>query len=115
MSLEDFQLLENETIDNSIIKKDFLKIYHQPAANSNDSDQNIEFILGANNNYQIDNAYLQNEMTIEKDVAVVANRAFATVVAIRLVNIAFAYCFKEDRLSMIGSSDIEHNIYCGKI
>ena len=27
MSLEDFQLLDNEPLDNSIIKKDFTKIY----------------------------------------------------------------------------------------
>ena len=27
--LEDFQLLDNETLDNSIIKRDFTKIYHQ--------------------------------------------------------------------------------------
>ena len=27
MSLEDFQLLDNEPIDNTIIKRDFLKVY----------------------------------------------------------------------------------------
>ena len=46
MSLDDFQLIDNEKIDNSIIKKDFLKIYHQQAANLNDFDQNIDFIFG---------------------------------------------------------------------
>ena len=29
MRLEDFQLIDNEPIDNSIIKRDFIKIYHQ--------------------------------------------------------------------------------------
>ena len=28
MSLEDFQLLDNEPLDNSIIKRDFTKINH---------------------------------------------------------------------------------------
>ena len=29
MSLEDFQLLDNEPFDNSIIKRDFAIIYHR--------------------------------------------------------------------------------------
>ena len=29
MSLEDFQLLGNEPLDNSIIKRDFTKLYHR--------------------------------------------------------------------------------------
>ena len=60
MSLEDFQLLDNETIDNSIIKTDFLKVYHQKGAQLNQSDQNIEFIFGENNNFhKIGDAYLE--------------------------------------------------------
>ena len=67
MSLEDFQLMDNEASDSSLLKRDFLKVYHQQAANFNDSDQNIEFIFGENiNSYQIGKAYLQFEMTIEK-------------------------------------------------
>ena len=38
MIFEDFQLRENPTVDISIIKRDFLKNYHQEAANLNDSD-----------------------------------------------------------------------------
>ena len=38
MSLEDFQLIDIEPIDNSIIKRDFLKVYHQKGANLNDSN-----------------------------------------------------------------------------
>ena len=41
MSVEDFQLLDNEPLDNSIIKRDFTKIYQ-----INQSDQNIEFSFG---------------------------------------------------------------------
>ena len=38
MSLEDFQLIDNETIDKSIIKNIiiFSKLYHQQAANLKD-------------------------------------------------------------------------------
>ena len=36
MSLEDFQLIYNETIDISILKRDFLKNFHQQAAKMND-------------------------------------------------------------------------------
>ena len=50
MSLEDFQLLDNESLVNSIIKRDFTKIYHQQGAQLNQSDQIIEFIFGENNN-----------------------------------------------------------------
>ena len=61
MSLENFQLIDNETIDNSIIESYFLKKYHQQAASLNDSDLNIDFLFWReNNNYhQIDNANLQ--------------------------------------------------------
>ena len=29
MSLEDFQFIDNEPIDNSIVKRDSTKVYHQ--------------------------------------------------------------------------------------
>ena len=51
MSLEDFQLLDNEPFDNSIIKTDFTKIYHRQGDQLNQSDQNIEFIFGENTIY----------------------------------------------------------------
>ena len=67
MSLEDFQLLDNEPLDNSIIKRDFTKIYHRQGDQLNQSDQNIEFIFGENNNYhQIGNAYLEFNITVRK-------------------------------------------------
>ena len=40
MNLEDFQLKDNKPIDNSIVKRDFTKVYHQSGANLNDSNQN---------------------------------------------------------------------------
>ena len=44
MSLEDFQLLDNER-SNSITKIDFLIVYHQQGAQPNNADQNFEFIF----------------------------------------------------------------------
>ena len=59
MSHEDFEITDFETLDNSILRRDFLKPYHQPGANKDKADQNIEFIFGENNNYhQIENEYL---------------------------------------------------------
>ena len=93
-----------------------MKIYRQQAAKINDSNQNIEFIFGEKNNYsQISNAYLQYELTIEKDVAVAANRVLVNGDAFRLVNKAFADCFKEARLATTGGSDKQHNKYVGQV
>ena len=93
-----------------------LKFFNQQAANSKISDQNNEILFGENIiHYQIGNAYLQYEMKIEKFVALAANRVLVDGNAIRLVNNASAYCFKEARLSMTGGSDIEHNHYCGQV
>ena len=116
MSLDDFQLTDNELIDNSIIKRDILELYLQQAANLNDCDQNIDSIFGEKNNYyQIGNAYLHYELGIEKDVAVAANRILVTGDAIRPVNNAFGYCFREANLSLTGGSDIKHNNYVGQV
>ena len=112
MSLEDFQLLDNEPIDNSIIKRDFLKVYHQQGAQLNQSDQNIEFIFGENNNYhQIGNAYLEFNITVRK--ADTTN--FHNEDPILLVNNAFSFCFKEVGLSTSIGLDIEHNKFCGQV
>ena len=112
MSLEDFQLLDNEPIDNSIIKRDFTKIYHRQGDQLNQSDQNIEFIFGENNNYhQTGKAYLQFDITVRKD----DNTSFHNDDPIRLVNNGFAFCFKEARLSTSLDTDIEHNKFCPQV
>ena len=93
-----------------------MTIYHQQAANLKSFDQNIGVIIGEKNNYpQIDNAYLQYELTILKNVANAADRLLVDGDVIRLLNKAFAYCFKEARLSTSGGSDIEHNSFCGQV
>ena len=118
MSLDDFQLLDIEPFDNSIIKRDYLKLYHQQGANLNDSDQIVEIVFGEKNNYhQIGNAHLEFDITTRKAGGSnfnVTNDA-ATNDLIRLINNGFAYCFKGGRLSTTGGSDLEHNKIIGRI
>ena len=112
MSLEDFQLLDNESFDNSTIKRDFTKIYHQQGAQLNQSDQNIEFSFGEDNNYhQIGNGYLEFNITVRKN----DSTNFHIEDPIRILNKGYAFCFKEARLSTTIGSDIEHNKFCGLI
>ena len=57
MSIENFEILNNEPIDSSIMKKDFSKTYHQQGATLNDLDQNSQFVfLEFNIYHQIGNA-----------------------------------------------------------
>ena len=111
MSLEDFQLIDNEPIDNSIAKRDYTKVYHQQGANLNESNQNIEFIFGENNNYhQVGNGYLELDITARNTAG-----NFTNASVIRLVNNAFAYCFKEGTITTTVGMDIEHNRYVGPV
>ena len=112
MNLEDFQLLDNEPLDNSTIKRDFTTIYHRQGDQLNQSDQNIEFIFGENNNYhQIGNAYLEFNITVQKN----DTTNFHDDDPVRLVNNGFAYCFKEARFTTSIGGDIEINNLCGQI
>ena len=112
MSLEDFQILDNEPLDNSIIKRDFTLIYHRQGDQLNQSDQNIEFIFGENNNYhQIGNAYLEFNITVRKN----DTTNFHDDDPVSLVNNGFAFCFEEARLSTSLGSDIEINKFCGQV
>ena len=114
MSLEDFQLIDNEPIDNSIIKRDFVKVYHQQGAQLNDPDQNIEFIFGENNNYhQIGNSYLQFDITVRKADNNNFNNDAAVNEVIRLVNNGFAHCFKEGIIQTTGGLKIENIKFVG--
>ena len=116
MSLEDFQLIDDERIDDSIVKRDYTKVYHQSGANLNDSNQNVEFIFGENNNYyQIDNAYLEFDITIRKAVEAPNNPILVDGDQIRLINNAFAYCFSQATLSTTGGMDIEDIEYVGQV
>ena len=118
MSLEDFHLLDNEPIDNSIIKRDYLKTYHQQAALLNDPDQNLEFIFGENDKYnQVGNSHLGFDLALRK----AAGNKFnfidnpATKEVVRLVNNVFDYCFKEADLSNIRGMEIEQLNFLGQV
>ena len=79
----------------------------------NDPDQNIEFIFGDNNNYlQIGNSYLQIDITVRPQRAA---DAFGDDSPIRLVNNAFAQCFKEGVFTTTGGMEIENNTFLGQI
>ena len=105
-------MLDNEPLDNSIIKRDFTKIYHQQGDQLNQSDQNIDFIFGENNNYiQIGNGFLEFNITVRK----IDGTNFHYDDPIRLVNSGFAFAFKEARLTTSLGSDIEINKFCGQV
>ena len=110
--MEDFQLLDNEPLDNSIIKRGFTKKNHRQGDQLNQLDQNIEFIVGENNNYQqIGNAYLEFNITVRKN----DDSNFHHEDPVRLVNNWFPYCFKEARVGTTTGSDIEINKFCWQI
>ena len=113
MSAEDFQLIDDSKIDDSIIKRDFIKIYHQHGAEVNNENQNIKFYFGENLNYiQIGNSYLEIDIEIKKiDPGVALENADN----IRLVNNAFAYIFQEGRISTSAGTEIEHNKNLGYV
>ena len=102
--------LDNEVFDNSIVKRDFMKVNHQHGAQLNDPDQNIKFIFGEKNNYhQIGNAYLEHDITVQNPVAVFNDNS-----RIRLTNIGLAYVFQEAVLATTSGSNLEHNKYNGQ-
>ena len=111
MSLEDFQLIDNEPIDDSIVKRDYTKVYHQQGANLNDSNQNVDFIFGENNNYhQIGNGYLEFDITARNTAGNFTNMSVKS-----LVNNAFAYCFTQAALSATGGMDLKDIKYVGQV
>ena len=90
MSAEDFQLIDDSKIDDSIIKRDFINIYHQHGAEVNNENQNIKFYFGENLNYiQRGNDYLEIDLLVRKADAT----NFANADNIRLVNNGPAYIF----------------------
>ena len=87
-----------------------MKIYHQQAALLNDPDQNVEFIFGKKNiHHQIGNSHLGFDITSRKAIGNNFNFTSdpATNKVLRLVNNAYAYCFKEGKISITGGTEIE--------
>ena len=112
MNIEDFQFLDSEVFDNSIIKRHFMKVYHQQGAQLNDPIQNSKFIFGENNNFhQIGNAYLEYDTTVQNPAAVFDNNNSR----IKLNNNGLAYAFQEAVLATTSGSNLEHNKFVGQI
>ena len=111
LSLEEFQLLDNEPIDNSTIKRDFLKFYHQEGAQLNDPNLNIDFNFGENNNYhQIGNSYLELDISVRDPTAGFNNNAET-----RLVNNGFAFYFTEAPIATTGGMEIDQVKFLGQV
>ena len=116
MRAEGFQRNDNEKIDDSIIKRDFIKIYHQSGANVDAENSQIKFFFGENHNcFQVDDGYLEFDIIVGR-----FDGNPLTVTApgndiIRLVNNAIAYTIHEARISSSSGSEIEENKYCGPI
>ena len=111
MNLEVFQRLDNEPFDNSILIKDYLRVYHQQGANLNDSDQHAEFMFGENNNYhQLGNAYLEYDLTVQHPTAALDN-----ISRIRITNKGLAYVFEEAVWGTTSGSNLYYNKFEGQI
>ena len=115
MSVEDFQLIDIEKIDDSNIKRDFIKIYHQSGANVDVENSQIKIYFGENHKFiQVENGYL------EIDIRITRNDGIPFTVAprldtIRLVNNAFAYTIHDARISSSNGVEIEQNKFVGPI
>ena len=105
-------MIDDSKIDISIVKKDFIKIYHQHGAEVNNENQNIKFYFGENLSYiQKVNAFLEIDIEVRK-----ADRTdFTNADEIRFVNNVLAYIFQEVRLSTSAGTEIEHNKNLGKV
>ena len=120
MSAEDFQLIDDSEIDDSIIKRDFIKIYHQSGANVDAENSQIKFYFGENYNFiQVGNAYLEFDIRIRT----VAGCNFSIdaipdppgIDIIRMVNNALAYTIHDAKISTSAGVDFEQNKYVGPI
>ena len=110
MSSEHFQLIDNERIHNSIVKRDFYKLCHQQGALLNDLDRNVQFIFGEYNKYhQVENSHLGFDITKREADGIKFNFTNdpATKEVTRLVNNVLVFCFKEAALSTTGGMEVD--------
>ena len=116
MSTEGFQLIDNEKNDDSIIKRDFIKIYHQSGTNVDAENSQIKFYFGENHkSIQVGNGYLEFDIRVRR-----ADGSPFTIVApgndiIRIVNNAIAYTIDDARISSSNGVETEQNKYVGPI
>ena len=116
MRAESFQLLDTEKIDDSFIKRDFIKTYHQSGAIANAENSPIKFFFGENHNFfQVGNGFLEFDIRVRR-----ADGNRSTIVApgndiIRLVNNAFSYSIHDARISTSAGVELKQNNYIGPI
>ena len=67
MSVEPFHIIGDTKIDNSILKREQIRIYHQHGAQTNNADQNNDIFYKETKNYQqIGNVYLEYDLTLRE-------------------------------------------------
>ena len=117
MKAEDFQLIDTEKIDDSIMKPDFIDNYRQSGANIDAENSQIKFyFVGIQNFIQVGIGYLEFDIRSRK-----ANNTNFIVAAdntneiIRSVNNALAYIIHDARISTSAGVEIEQNKYVGTI
>ena len=117
MSVQDFELIYNEKIDDSIIKRDFIKLYRQSGANLDAENSQIKFYFGENHNFvQVGNGYLEFNLKVRKAINakfIVAENN--TNELIRLVNNAFAYTIHDAKISTSARVETEQTKYVGPV
>ena len=116
MGAVDFHIVDDEKIDDSIIKRDFITIYHHSGADVNNENSNINFYFGEIHNFiQVDNGYLELDIKFRKD----DNSNFSITTPghdfIRLVNNAFPYTLHVARISTSAGVESEQNKIVGPI
>ena len=118
MSAEVFQLIDIENIDDSIIKRDFIKNYHQSGANVDAENSQIKFYFCENHIFiQVGNGYLEFDIRVRRNVG-----PFRIPVIdgdpndiSRLVNNELAYISHDARISTSAGVKIEQNKNFGPI
>ena len=118
MSAEVFQLIDTEKIDDSIIKRNFIKIYHQSGANVDAANSQIKFYFGENHNFiQVGNGCLDFDIRVRRGgglFRVPVNDGDPNDIT-RLVNNVFDYTIHDARISTTAGVEIEQNKYVGPV
>ena len=117
MSAGNFQLVDNEKIDDSILKRDFIKIYHQSGANVDAENSQIKFYFGENHIFiQVGNGYLEFDIRVRRANGNLFNIGLAPAGdTTRLVKSTFAYTNHDARISTSAGVEIERNKYVGAL
>ena len=109
ISAKNIQLMDEAKVENSIIKKDFIRTY-QHGAQVDDENQ-VMFFFGECLNYiQVVDGYLDFEIKVRKtNITILVVADDNTNDVIRLVNDAFASTVQGIRISTSAGTEIEQN------